>query len=118
MQSQRCTGTAIQCGGVKRTARHSWQRLLDRLNAQHVLLPTVLSGIAVTIVDDVAKAPKAQSRTVLNLLEQVVRLVQLLLTVPASAASGECSFSALHADPPHASPSPACPPTKNWKAVP
>ncbi|CAN7977147.1 unnamed protein product [Ixodes persulcatus] len=68
---------------------------LDRLNAQLVLLPTVLSGIEVTVVDDVAEALKAQSRTVLNLLDQVVRLVQLLLTVPASAASGERSFGAL-----------------------
>ncbi|XP_040063052.2 zinc finger MYM-type protein 1-like [Ixodes scapularis] len=103
---------------------------LDRLNAQLVLLSTVLSGTEVNVVDDVAEALTEQSPTVLNLLDQVVRLVQLLLTVPASAASGERSFSALRrvktylrsrmhdTDPPHASPSSACPPTKNWKAVP
>ncbi|KAH7940233.1 hypothetical protein HPB52_022553 [Rhipicephalus sanguineus] len=74
---------------------HSTDFDLDRLAAQLLLLPTVISGAGVNTVEDVAEQLRSESQTVRNLLDQVVKLVQLLLTVPASAASGERSFSAL-----------------------
>lgn len=47
-----------------------------------------------TAVEDVAEARRADSQTVVNLLEQVVKLAQLLLAVSASEASGERFFNA------------------------
>lgn len=74
---------------------HCTDLYLDRLVAQLELLPTVVSAAGVTAVEDVAEALRAEFQTGLNLLDQVAKLAQLLLTVPASVASGEDSFCAL-----------------------
>ncbi|EEC11763.1 conserved hypothetical protein [Ixodes scapularis] len=67
---------------------------LGRLGAQLMLLPTIPAA-PIKKVEDVVQALNENSQTVRNLLDQVAALVELLLTVPASAATGERSFSAL-----------------------
>ncbi|KAM7313089.1 zinc finger MYM-type protein 1-like [Ixodes scapularis] len=67
---------------------------LGRLGAQLMLLPTI-SAAPMKKVEDLVQALNENSQTVRNLLDQVVALLELLLTVPASAATGERSFSAL-----------------------
>ncbi|CAN7951308.1 unnamed protein product, partial [Ixodes pacificus] len=59
-----------------------------------MLLPTI-SAAQMKKDEDVVQALNENSQTVRDLLDQVVALVELLLTVPASAATGERSFSAL-----------------------
>ncbi|CAN7977059.1 unnamed protein product [Ixodes persulcatus] len=67
---------------------------LGRLGAQLMLLATI-SAAQMKKVEDVVQALNENSQTVCDLLDQVAALVELLLTVPASAGTGERSFSAL-----------------------
>jgi hypothetical protein len=76
-------------------ATHQSDFHVERLAAQLLMLPSIMkdsSSISFSALFDVLKC---QSQTVRELLDQVVRLVQLLMVVPASSASAERSFSAL-----------------------
>ena len=68
---------------------------LARLSAQLLLLPALLCNLGSLTIDAILRTLQAKSDEIRDLLDQVVKYMQLLLSVPASVASGERSFSAL-----------------------
>ncbi|CAN7980597.1 unnamed protein product [Ixodes pacificus] len=68
---------------------------LCRLSAQFLLLPTLVRNAGSIATLNILEVLQKGSENIRLLLDQVVRYVQLLLSVPASAASGERSFSGL-----------------------
>lgn len=68
---------------------------LCRLSAQFLLLPTLLHDADSTTSLGILKMLQSKPENIRELMDQVVRYVQLLLSIPASVASGERSFSAL-----------------------
>ncbi|KAL1467640.1 hypothetical protein MTO96_042026 [Rhipicephalus appendiculatus] len=68
---------------------------LDRLHAQLLMLPSIAGDLQQCNVHSIARRISVESSVVRDLMDQVVRLLILILTVPASAASSERSFSGL-----------------------
>ncbi|XP_077499466.1 uncharacterized protein LOC144110444 [Amblyomma americanum] len=68
---------------------------LCRLSAQFMLLSTILNSADSTTTLGILEILQRESQNILELMDQVVRYVQLLFSIPASVASGERSFSAL-----------------------
>lgn len=74
---------------------HAADFQLCRLSAQFVLLAPLLSHLDTITVQSIVQVLQEKAESVCELLDQVVKYLYLLLPVPASAASGERSFSAL-----------------------
>ncbi|XP_077499735.1 uncharacterized protein LOC144110590 [Amblyomma americanum] len=67
----------------------------SRLSAQLVLLPTLLRNQGPAASERILQILQGKSADMREMMDQVVRYLQLVFSVPASAASGERSFSAL-----------------------
>ncbi|XP_077491949.1 uncharacterized protein LOC144102594 [Amblyomma americanum] len=67
----------------------------SRLSAQLVLLPTLLRDQGPAASERILQILQGKSADMREMMDQVVRYLQLMFSVPASAASGERSFSAL-----------------------
>lgn len=74
---------------------HASDFSLDQLRAQLLMLPTITSGLDPCNALSIGEKIGCESSTVRDLMNQVVRLVILVLTVPTSAATSERSFSGL-----------------------
>ncbi|KAH7958330.1 hypothetical protein HPB49_000853 [Dermacentor silvarum] len=68
---------------------------ISRLSAQLVLLPTLLRDEGPAASERILQILQGKSADMRKMMDQVVRYLQLVFSVPASAASGERSFSAL-----------------------
>ncbi|KAH9371871.1 hypothetical protein HPB48_012978 [Haemaphysalis longicornis] len=68
---------------------------ISRLSAQLVLLPTLLCDEGPATSERILQILQGKSADLREMMGQVVRYLQLVFSVPASAASGERSFSAL-----------------------
>ncbi|CAN7983570.1 unnamed protein product [Ixodes hexagonus] len=68
---------------------------ISRLSAQLVLLPTLLRDEGPAASERILQILQGKSADLQEMMDQVVRYLQLVFSVPASAASGERSFSAL-----------------------
>lgn len=88
---QRFSNTDVK----ERDSVHACAVDIDRLKAQLLLLSSVVPPAEQLTVEDIATALKRETSTVRKLLDQVIRLVILLLVVPALVATRERSFSAL-----------------------
>ncbi|XP_077554221.1 zinc finger MYM-type protein 1-like isoform X3 [Haemaphysalis longicornis] len=89
-------GTQFTADGLKASLGvHAVDFDLCRLSAQFLLLPTLLHDADSTTSLGILKMLQSKPENIRELMDQVVRYVQLLLSIPASVASGERSFSAL-----------------------
>ncbi|KAH7978921.1 hypothetical protein HPB49_007431 [Dermacentor silvarum] len=68
---------------------------ISRLSAQLVLLPTLLRDEGPAASKRILQILQGKSADMRKMIDQVVRYLQLVFSVPASAASGVRSFSAL-----------------------
>lgn len=79
----------------KNLGTHGDDFMLPRLSVELTLLPSLLSKVDTATVESIIHVPQKKSEGVLEIFDQVMKYLQLLLSTPATAASGECSFSAL-----------------------
>jgi len=68
---------------------------IEDLNLRLVLLPSVMKDAQLKSVNDIAKVLAHQGKSILELFGPVVKLIRLIMTIPASAAPAARSFSAL-----------------------
>ncbi|KAH7938177.1 hypothetical protein HPB49_021299 [Dermacentor silvarum] len=66
---------------------------VSRLSAQLVLLPTLLRDEGPAASEHILQILQGKSSDMRNMMDEVVPYLQLVFSVPASAASGEQSFS-------------------------
>lgn len=66
---------------------------IDRLEAQLFLLPSVLKETKGSF--DICRKLLAESSSIKDLMDEVLKIVELISVVPASAAPAERSFSTL-----------------------
>ncbi|KAG0439809.1 hypothetical protein HPB47_016521, partial [Ixodes persulcatus] len=89
-------GKALSSERLKeRLGIHAADFFLDQLRAQLLMLPTITSGQEPCNALSIGEKLGRESATVRDLMNQVVRLVILVLTVPTSTATSERSFSGL-----------------------
>ncbi|KAH9361306.1 hypothetical protein HPB48_006868 [Haemaphysalis longicornis] len=89
-------GTQFTANGLKAALGvHTVGFDLCRLSAQFLLLPTLLHDADSTTSLGILKRLQSKPENIRELMDQVVRYVQLLLSVPSSVPSGERSFSAV-----------------------
>lgn len=59
-----------------------------------MLLPSLLSDVDTVTVESIIDVLQKKSEGVREIFDEIIKYVQLLLSIPASVASGERSFSA------------------------
>ncbi|KAH7958858.1 hypothetical protein HPB49_005997 [Dermacentor silvarum] len=74
---------------------HAADSDIKRLSAQLVLLPTLLRDEGPAASERILQILQGKSADTRRMMDQAVRYLQLVFSVPASAASGERSFAAL-----------------------
>lgn len=79
----------------KNLGRHADDFALSRLSAQFMLLSPLLSEVDTVTVESIIDVLQKKSEGVREIFDEVIKYLQLLLSIPASVASGERSFSAL-----------------------
>lgn len=79
----------------KNLGRHTDDFALPRLSAQFMLLSPLLSEVNTVTVESIIDVLQKKSEGVREIFDEVIKYLQLLLSIPASVASGEHSFSAL-----------------------
>ncbi|KAL4098187.1 hypothetical protein QTP88_022835 [Uroleucon formosanum] len=66
---------------------------INKLHAQLIMLPSIVS---ITSISDIINHLRNEYSNVKDsLFSEITKLIKLILTIPASAATAECSFSAL-----------------------